>query len=775
MVTVAELPVTVATAAGGGAGAPAGHAAPTPITFGAETESSEATKVSPAERIEQIKALKEEFAKELELSEKALKNATTNDREAPVLQLAVDLLQRTDLVYGQQLAALERKIELDRSRTELEESLTVLRASGPSEERPYSFLLLDSLRDELTTETAKSENVTEAISSAKDNLEHDKDNFEEKEQIRRQAKEELDTNQDKEKTAELDSALRSAKLHSKFAEQKVILRQLELENQTTASELNELRMTFLQEKIKLVAPEARFVQSDLQNQLDEIAEKENGLNNKLEVAKQALGWRERKLLEARQRLDETISEAPALVEEVETWRLARESKQAEVSLLTKELVRLSEMKQLWNNRYRFANGDYKRKDIALWTEGRKSALEQLARDERLQNTRLADLRKDLLTVDNEIEASDKLEPDVLQWVQGQRNHLRQLIGAFQGDLANIETRRRLEEKFLAELSATTGTVSIAEWAATAWEKAKQVWAIEITHVDDRPITVGKIFLSILFFLLSIAAARFISAVLGRRILPGVGLSHSASMAFQSVVFYFLLLGFTLVILNLMNVPLTAFTVLGGAIAIGVGFGAQNIINNFISGWILIAGQNVRVDDLIEVEHQHGHVKSIGARSTLIRRDDGIDMLVPNSHLLEHTVVNWTLTDHVIRTKVSVGVRYGSPAEKVKTLIRTVVDEDSDILKDPAPLIIFHDFGANALIFEVYFWISAHSEMDVWKHQSNVRFRIDELFREAGVIIAFPQQDVHLDAVGPIDVRMVSSMRDDQATLSGRVGPVLLHE
>ena len=273
---------------------------------------------------------------------------------------------------------------------------------------------------------------------------------------------------------------------------------------------------------------------------------------------------------------------------------------------------------------------------------------------------------------------------------------------YQGDLANIETRRRLEEKFLAELGTTSGTVSIAEWAEIAWGKAKQVWAIEITHIDDRPITVGKIFLSILFFILGITVARFASALIGRRILPGVGLSHSASMAFQSVVFYFLLIGFTLVILNLLNVPLTAFTVLGGAIAIGVGFGAQNIINNFISGWILIAGQNVRVDDLIEVEHQHGHVKSIGARSTLIRRDDGIDMLVPNSHLLEHTVVNWTLTDQVIRTKVSVGVKYGSPAEKVRTLIRTAADEDPEILKDPAPFIIFHDFGQNALVFEIVF-------------------------------------------------------------------------
>ena len=287
MVTLVQFPAT--TAMGSGGEAPGGHAASSPITFSAETESTEPAEVAPAERMEQIKALKEEFAKELDLAEKALKNATTNDREAPVLQLAVDLLQRTDLVYSQQITALNRKIEIDRLKNELEENLKVLRANGPSEERPYSFLLLDGLRDELTKATLKSENITEAISSAKENLEHDKENFEEKEKLRRQAKEQFDTNQDKEKIADLDSALRGAQLRSKLAEQKVTLRRLELANRLTAAELHELRTTYLDEKIRLVAPEAKFTQPDLQNQLEEIAGKEENLNDETGIGETDAG------------------------------------------------------------------------------------------------------------------------------------------------------------------------------------------------------------------------------------------------------------------------------------------------------------------------------------------------------------------------------------------------------------------------------------------------------------------------------------------------------
>ena len=200
----------------------------------------------------------------------------------------------------------------------------------------------------------------------------------------------------------------------------------------------------------------------------------------------------------------------------------------------------------------------------------------------------------------------------------------------------------------------------------------------------------------------------------------------------------------LIILDMLQVPLGAFAFISGAIAIGVGFGAQNIINNFISGWILMWERPIRIGDFLEIGDAKGTVETINTRSTRIRRTDGVHMLVPNSQLLENMVVNWTLIDKKTRSIVRVGVAYGSPAQQVADLILKAADEHPETLDDPKPVVIFEDFGDNALIFDSYFWIDAAGERDLRKVRSEVRFRIAELFDEAGIVIAFPQRDVHID-------------------------------
>ena len=197
-------------------------------------------------------------------------------------------------------------------------------------------------------------------------------------------------------------------------------------------------------------------------------------------------------------------------------------------------------------------------------------------------------------------------------------------------------------------------------------------------------------------------------------------------------------------LDVMNVPLTAFAFLSGAVAIGVGFGAQNIINNFISGWILMWERPIRIGDFLEVDGARGSVETINPRSTRIRRIDGVHMLIPNSKLLENTVVNWTLIDNLTRTSVRVGVAYGSDCKLVARLIEQATQQQEDILTEPKPVVIFDDFGDNALMFETFFWVNATKERDLRVIRSQVRFTIDELFAEHDIVIAFPQRDVHLD-------------------------------
>ena len=286
------------------------------------------------------------------------------------------------------------------------------------------------------------------------------------------------------------------------------------------------------------------------------------------------------------------------------------------------------------------------------------------------------------------------------------------------------------------------------------ESFDRVWSYALlTAPGGQTVTVGQITSVILLLLLGYLGSRLISFLIGRR-LAKTSLRPDVIYAVRKVAYFALLVLLTLTALNILGVPLTAFAFATGAIAIGIGFGAQNIINNFISGWILLAERPIRIDDFIELGDFKGTVEQIGTRSTRIRRTDGVHLLVPNSQLLEQTVVNWTLIDHEIRTTIRVGVAYGSPTRTVEKLIYQAITEQGEIKKKPAPLVIFEDFGDNALIFDAFFWCDVAGERELRLVRSQVRFRISELFEAADIVIAFPQRDVHLDVRDSLNVRLI---------------------
>lgn len=256
-------------------------------------------------------------------------------------------------------------------------------------------------------------------------------------------------------------------------------------------------------------------------------------------------------------------------------------------------------------------------------------------------------------------------------------------------------------------------------------------------------TYGELLLVPFLLIFGFWFTRFVVTVTANRMIKR-GASADMVHLIKRVLYVLALILLVLTTLDFLNVPFTAFAFLSGAIAIGFGFGAQNIINNFISGWILMWERPIRIGDFLEVDDARGRVEAINTRSTRIRRTDGVHLLIPNSKLLENTVVNWTLIDQVTRTSVRVGVAYGSDCQKVRELIFQAAKEQAELLPEPEPAVIFDDFGDNALAFEVFFWINAAVERDLRAIRSNIRFRIEELFRENEVVISFPQRDVHID-------------------------------
>ena len=290
-----------------------------------------------------------------------------------------------------------------------------------------------------------------------------------------------------------------------------------------------------------------------------------------------------------------------------------------------------------------------------------------------------------------------------------------------------------------------------------WAKIPGVWNWNIFKVDKNPITLGQIIIGFTLLIVGYFVLRKITRHLEKLVLTKLDVQESVGHAISTFVLYFFMIVLCLFTLRLLNIPITIFTVIGGALAVGIGFGSQNIMNNFISGLIVILEQPIRAGDIVEVEGLTGEVERIGARATRIKSIDNTQIVVPNSSFLEKNVLNWTLSDEVVRRRVNVGVIYGSPTRKVEELLFKAVSEHKKSLKSPKPLVFFKEFGNNSLEFSVSFWVRVQHIMELKQVPSDIRFRIDELFREHKIVIAFPQQDLHFR--NPLQVEMKNAPAD----------------
>jgi potassium efflux system protein len=295
---------------------------------------------------------------------------------------------------------------------------------------------------------------------------------------------------------------------------------------------------------------------------------------------------------------------------------------------------------------------------------------------------------------------------------------------------------------------------------------KQMWNIELYVAEEtviaegtkivKPVgvTLGKVLQALVILVAGWWLARYLIRplywIVTTRFKKEKSFADQVSKIFLLIMFVAVLV-FSMVSVN---IPLAVFAFFGGALVIGVGFGAQTLINNFISGLILLFDRSISVGDIVEVDGQGGRVTAIGMRSSHIMRFDGVELLVPNSQFLEQKVTNWTLSDNRMRYSVAVGVAYGSPTRQVSQVLLDTVESHELVLKDPPAAVLFENFADSALTFTVYFWLELISVRDNRAITSEIRHRISEALARAGVVIAFPQRDVHIDAQGPIAVKIV---------------------
>jgi small-conductance mechanosensitive channel len=214
-------------------------------------------------------------------------------------------------------------------------------------------------------------------------------------------------------------------------------------------------------------------------------------------------------------------------------------------------------------------------------------------------------------------------------------------------------------------------------------------------------------------------------------------------------------GFFLVVgtFAFLKIPLTVFAFFGGALAIGLGFGMQTLIKNFISGIILLAERKVRVGDILDVDGIVGTVTEVNSRSSIIRSPDDIETMIPNSLFLENRVTNWTLSHSKMRRNLRVGVAYGNDSRLVMEILTECAGRHGKIAKDPSPFAVFEDFGDNALVFNLYFWVDLHNGPNPVIITSDLRLMVEKRFADAHIGIPYPQRDMHLSAAHPIRVEI----------------------
>ncbi len=264
------------------------------------------------------------------------------------------------------------------------------------------------------------------------------------------------------------------------------------------------------------------------------------------------------------------------------------------------------------------------------------------------------------------------------------------------------------------------------------------------HVGDLTISLGRILVAALFLYLVVSGSWFIRAFLEGEVFPRRELDRGARDAISKLIHYSLLIFGIMVVISLIGLNLTSLAFLTGALGIGVGFGLQNIVNNFVSGLMLLFERPFEVGDMVVLDNETGRVRKIGLRSTVIETFDRSELIVPNSLFISGKVTNWTHSNQVARIRISVGVAYGSDIERVLSLLKEAAATDPRVLSNPEPNPLFLRFGDSALEFELHAFIADVN--DSLSVRSALCKQIAGLFQAAGIEIPFPQRDLHLRSI-----------------------------
>lgn len=537
---------------------------------------------------------------------------------------------------------------------------------------------------------------------------------------------------------------------------------------------DERELALVDRKIKKVEENAGFDRKDLLKTEEAIEQRKRALHKEIDavskVLKAAIATRTQQQV-AWDGLNAQPPAANAQVLDLAKTKLeVAESKVEAAQSLTEGLELIVQLENLALGAYR---GRYTLLDPVSADSAKKQALTSLVESiHRLgawENVLKNEIEAAGATLEQlEARVTSLPEDDVRRGLLSeQRAMLHQKMALLQrlqhGVGTNRKLLRRWELGFSPELGSSGLWTQIKQILPLALRTVQQIWGFEITSIDKMvpldgkiitipvAITLGLVVRALLFLVIGYALVALLLARFQQFIVRHQYIGEGQARTLRNWVMILALLMLVMGTLSFLDIPLTVFAFFGGALAIGLGFGTQTLIKNFISGIIVLVERKIRVGDVLNVDGVVGVVTEVNTRSSIIRGGDDAETLIPNSLFLEHRVTNLTLSNSKVRHSLRVGVAYGNIPQSVMEILTASASRHGLICKDPQPYAVFDDFGDNALMFSLYFWVEVGKGTSATITASDLRIMIEKQFRETGVSVPYPQREMHLTTAEPLQV------------------------
>jgi hypothetical protein len=456
--------------------------------------------------VESQKLLKEEITKIKAASESQAQDKRKKSPSIIIQQL--ELLQKIDLIYDQQIFAIQKSFDLVKSAEQLKEELSAAVSKTKVPDPPYSFIQLDELKGRLILLEEQKKSVTKAVKTSEDFLQAKKEESKTKDQALRRIKEELE--------AEKKSLITSpvyiiAELSKRLLGEEVNLQKLSLENVKLEQVINQHKRELIQENISFLEPRITFTRKELQEQILKLEKDALTIKSALEKVKAKEDLANSRWLNAKEQLvGKTVS--PSEVEqrekEVVQWKSWNDTYRLEVEILGKNIDYLDKIKKIWEYRYALFNNTAS-VDLAGWTKEFDKTFEELEREKRLVAMRSTDCNNEMNDLEKKLESA-RLTSEPTVFIEEQLEALKPRVTLLKQGFESIQSTQKEIQKLQNEIARREKNKSLKEYLSNVWAISRQVWEYEITSVEDHPVTVGKMIIALVLLVVGLILAKRLS-------------------------------------------------------------------------------------------------------------------------------------------------------------------------------------------------------------------------------------------------------------------------